>query len=373
MSIHADSERGTYEVRVEYKNPFTLERVQVHKRGFPTIEKARLFESQVYLEKNKKNRKPVTCEELFPAFMKYKATKSKAQTLSGYESILNAYVLPYFGKTKINKISVPDIQHWQNLLLYEISKRGIYLKSSSLRQIQQAFSQFFKYSIAIGLRETNPLSILGYVKRIDEAVPEMLFLTYEQYLNFRSVITNKDHLLIFDTLYFTGMRISELQARTWEHFNYATQSLNITTNYDNKNKIITPTTKNKINRNIILTTGISNRLHERYLENRDFKNFKESCYIFGFDDVLPYHKVCIAKKEYLEKWNSLHPDEPLPPIRLHDIRHSTVSLLINNGLGSFEIAQFIGDKQSTVERTYAHLFPEKKKKISNILERFDTI
>lgn len=68
----------------------------------------------------------------------------------------------------------------------------------------------------------------------------------------------------------------------------------------------------------------------------------------------------------------MNPDNPLPKIRVHDFRHSHVSLLINNAskedLDSYIIAERLGHSKEMVEKVYGHLFPERRKKILNILE-----
>lgn len=58
----------------------------------------------------------------------------------------------------------------------------------------------------------------------------------------------------------------------------------------------------------------------------------------------------------------------LPRIRVRDLRHSHVSLLIDLGFPAPAIAERIGHSSNSVTYTYAHLFPTRQHDISNALE-----
>ena len=57
-------------------------------------------------------------------------------------------------------------------------------------------------------------------------------------------------------------------------------------------------------------------------------------------------------------------------IRIHDIRHSRVSLLINQGSDALILSDRLGhEKVSTTLNTYSHLFPHKQQELVNNLEQ----
>ena len=56
-------------------------------------------------------------------------------------------------------------------------------------------------------------------------------------------------------------------------------------------------------------------------------------------------------------------------IRVHDLRHSHVSLLIDQGFDALIIAERVGHENvSTTLNTYAHLFPTKQSELVASLE-----
>jgi site-specific recombinase XerD len=57
-------------------------------------------------------------------------------------------------------------------------------------------------------------------------------------------------------------------------------------------------------------------------------------------------------------------------IRVHDIRHSNASLLINQGCDALVLAERLGhEKISTALNTYSHLFPHKQQELVSSLEQ----
>lgn len=56
-------------------------------------------------------------------------------------------------------------------------------------------------------------------------------------------------------------------------------------------------------------------------------------------------------------------------IRIHDLRHSHVSLLIQKGFSAIAIAQRVGHESIRITYRYAPLFPSVGKDITNVLDR----
>lgn len=60
----------------------------------------------------------------------------------------------------------------------------------------------------------------------------------------------------------------------------------------------------------------------------------------------------------------------LEPIRVHDLRHSHVSLLIDQGFTAVAIADRVGHESAEITYTYAHLFPNAQ---ADMAERLDVL
>ena len=55
-------------------------------------------------------------------------------------------------------------------------------------------------------------------------------------------------------------------------------------------------------------------------------------------------------------------------IRIHDLRHSHVSLLIDMGFSAVAIADRVGHESIDITYRYAHLFPSKQAEMANKLD-----
>lgn len=74
-------------------------------------------------------------------------------------------------------------------------------------------------------------------------------------------------------------------------------------------------------------------------------------------------------KRFLTAYNATH-DEKLPEIRLHDLRHTTASILIASGMDPVTVAHRLGHSDVAVTlNTYSHMFPDKDREASDTLSR----
>lgn len=60
-------------------------------------------------------------------------------------------------------------------------------------------------------------------------------------------------------------------------------------------------------------------------------------------------------------------EQNLQRIRIHDLRNSHVSLLIEMGFSAVAIADRVGHESIDITYRYAHLFPSKQTEIANKL------
>ena len=75
--------------------------------------------------------------------------------------------------------------------------------------------------------------------------------------------------------------------------------------------------------------------------------------------IFPITDRAIQKKMKLAK---------LKLIRVHDLRHSHIALLIEKGMQSLVIAQRVGhDSVNTTMNIYGHLYPNKQKQVADLL------
>ena len=87
---------------------------------------------------------------------------------------------------------------------------------------------------------------------------------------------------------------------------------------------------------------------------------KEGKFYFSGKQPLAASTVARYFKRYTEKAN-------LPEIRIHDLRHSFVSMLIHLGANFAVVADLISDTIEQVTKTYGHLYIEDREKVISLI------
>ena len=140
----------------------------------------------------------------------------------------------------------------------------------------------------------------------------------------------------FQVLFYTGMRCGELLALQIKDFDAAKKSINICGTY------------HRYDRTDIITDPKSDN-SKRVITIPDF--------------------LVEELQNLLQKIYSPEPTDRIKRIRVHDLRHSHVSLLINMGFPALLIAERIGDTVDMVNKIYGHLYPNRHREVADQLEK----
>lgn len=355
MPIYKDDERNTWFVKVNYTDMFG-KRCQKKKRGFRTKRDALEWERAFALKS------AGTTDMLFKDFVDLYIddikNRIKPQTLHTKTVYIKHHILPFFGDLKLNEIEPLHIRKWQNnhLLQYKTNK-GELLTNSTLRTIQGYLSSIFNYAIKLYNLPYNPLSKVGYI-----SIPEnkkMIVWTPEDFKRFIKVVDDKMDYCIFNTLYFTGMRIGEalaLQVKDIDLKN-KTITVNKTAYYIGSKCYINPPKTPKSNRTITISNKLVNILAD-FIKSLYGSN--DDTYIFNFT----HNSISQKLSKYIKRAG-------VSPITLHGFRHSHASLLIELGFAPTAIADRLGHENvTTTLNIYSHMFPSKQ---SEIADKLDTL
>ncbi len=180
----------------------------------------------------------------------------------------------------------------------------------------------------------------------------MRFWTQEEYEKFSKVVKKSAIKLAFDILFYTGIREGELLALTPADI-LPDRRLDINKNFaklDGEELYLIPKTS-KSNRKI----SIPEFLYD------DIQKYLSKIYGIQKTDRIFYFTASALQKD-IKSYAEL---AGLEPIRVHDLRHSHASLLINMGVNIKEISERLGHKSvKTTWDTYAHLYPDTDVKLA---------
>lgn len=186
---------------------------------------------------------------------------------------------------------------------------------------------------------------------------EMLFWTKEEYLKFADAMMDKPmSYYAFEMLYWTGIREGELLALTSADFDFEKRTLTINKSFQHLNgrDIITSPKTEKSNRTIQLPKFLCDEMQD----------YLKMLYDVGLED-----RVFPITKSYLHREMDRGAKEAgVKRIRIHDIRHSHVSLLIDMGFSATAIADRVGHESIDITYNYAHLFPSKQAEMADKLD-----
>lgn len=266
-------------------------------------------------------------------------------------NIVEKHFKPYFAQYSLNDITPLIIRNWQN----EIIAQGY--KPSYQRNLHQNLSAMFNYAVSFfGLKE-NPCKKAG---PIGKSKPEgFQFWTLEEYNQFIAA-TKKDYVKTMVTvLFWTGMRIGELLALTPADIHEDYIDINKTYKQLNGEHLLQqPKTENSI-RKVSVPPEIIQILNE-YISKTDAKQNHR---------IFEYNNASLGKQI-----DSICKRNKLKRIRVHDLRHSHASYLINKGFSPIAIKDRLGhDKIETTLQTYSHLYPSTKEKIVSTIQNDITI
>ena len=349
MPAYKDEKTGKWFAKFYYTNWQGIKK-QKWKRGFATKKEALGFERD-FLEKQSAN-PDMTFQNLYEIYMEDMAARLKQSTLLTKKAVLQTHILPFFSSKPINEIKASDVRRWQAKLMSSPNNYS----QTYLKKINTELNSIINYAKRFYDLNTNPCGKAGTIGKAK--AEEMDYWTYDEYIAFREGVKDKPlSYICFEILYWTGMREGELLALSPADIDLDNKTISINRTYqriEGKDVFTSPKTrksKRKIPIPDFLCQELSDYIQSRYMLDADERLFPVT------KSYLSHEMIRGCKNTGVKK------------IRIHDIRHSHASLLINQGCDALMLADRLGhEKVSTTLNTYSHLFPHKQQELVHSLE-----
>ena len=350
MAVYKDGDKW----RVIYRfTNWKGERKQTQKRGFATKREAQAWEREILLKNESKL--DMTFASFFAIYEADKKKRVKENTWESKSHVIRTKIIPYFGDRKIAEIEPKDVIAWQNEMLGYKGENGEVYSPTYLKTIHAQLSAIFNHAVRFYHLPSNPAQRAGTMG--SEEHKEMLFWTKEEYLKFADVMMDKPvSYYAFEMLYWCGIRLGELLAITPSDFDFDRHTVTINKSYQRlkgRDVITSPKTV-KSNRTIKMPKFLCDEMQE---------------YIKMLYEIDADERLFQITKSYLHhEMDSGAKAAGVKRIRIHDLRHSAISLLIEMGFSALAIADRVGHESIDITYRYAHLFPNKQTEMANKLD-----
>lgn len=358
MPVYFNEKTKKYYCKFYYKDWQGIRR-QKKKEGFSLVRDAKAYE-QDFL-----NKAAGSCDMKFSALVDYYLadykTRRRATSYENRYYIATKQFIPIFGEMPINKITPVIIRKWQNTII------DAGYSEAYQRNLSTYLSTLFNFAVKYYNLKENPVRIAGTIGK--KYAGNIDFWTVEEFNRFKAAlvtetefskryihrVTNTETLLFaFNTLFYTGCRVGELLALTVGDYDPTAQTLNIdkTLAIVGGKPIIQPPKTAKSKRIISLPTKLCTM----------FDNYIASMYEPQKNERL---FPMLNKYSLTKALKSTAKLAGIKVIRIHDLRHSHASMVINFNYSPLALAERLGheDVQTTLN-IYAHLYPNKSNELA---------
>ena len=351
MSVYKNADSGTWYAMCWFTD-WKGERKQKCKRGFATKKEAQAWEREFLMQKQADV--TMSFESFVSLYEKDVKPKLKLNTWLTKESIIQKKILPYFKKRKLSEITAKDVIDWQNEIRSLTDSKGKTYSTTYLKTVHNQLSALFNHAIKYYGLQSNPAAKAGNMG--SEERKEMLFWTKAEYLKFADAMMDKPiSYYAFEMLYWCGIREGELLALSASDFDFTNSTVTISKSYQRlkgQDVITTPKTK-KSNRVIKMPQFLCDEMQD---------------YIKMFYSAEKDDRIFPISKHYLHsEMDRGCKQADVKRIRIHDLRHSHISLLIDMGFSALAIADRVGHESIDITYRYAHLFPTRQTEMAEKL------
>ena len=369
------AKNGTWTIDIsDGFHPVTQKRIRIIRKGFKTKKEALDIEQHIRVVELREKRFDflVTTDMLFNILEEEDLQNNrKISYISTQKNNYERHIKPYFKDTNLNKLSYEHIFEFREHLKTKSKKQNSNstLSPNTVNKIMILLKKIFDTGVRKSLIDKNPVDNL---RKLPISKPTISFWRVEEFKEFRKLITNDEisYDLFFTIAFFTGMRMGEILALNWYDVNLITSTIHVTkTAYFVNNVNHINSTKTRAGTRLItinnkLTVMLTDWKEKQEDLLKEFTKDTESL------QIIQSTPIAITKNMVDKKFKQiLSRNNNLKKIRIHDLRHSHASLLINQGEDYLVVKERLGHASiTTTIDTYSHLYPSKQKNLANKLD-----
>jgi integrase len=318
---------------------------------------------------------PEPIEEPKPTFTAYSTqwlttyakVHCKHATHRLYTQVVEDHLTPTLGAKRLDEITRADVR---SLIAAKIDAE---LSKATVRNIIAPMRQMLSHAVDDGLIPSNPAVRLARFSKETSAkanAKKIVPYTTEEVRLLLAKALERNHELhtFLLTAVMTGMRLGELLGLQWDDIDTIGKCIHVKRAVSRR-RIETP--KNHLQRRIDLSDELMRvlREHERKAKAEWFKRGQPlPLWVFANDDGSFLNEFNFRTRKFYPLFKKAEGKIQLRRIRLHDLRHTYASLMLQNGESITYVKEQMGHHsiQVTVD-LYGHLIPGANRAAANRL------
>ena len=352
--------------RVNYKDSLNNNRRYTSKKyatKFEAKEAERKFLNE--LDNNSNIPSKMTLGDLWDKYLEFQSDKVRINTRRSY--IYTQESLKILFNIKCSEFNIAHYDKWKEYIA-SIDTMKTVTKNDKLK-VLKAFLNFGEKRYGYNFHQV--LLNMERFKNPDELVKEKAYYDIAEFDKFLASENEDRYRILWETLYYCGLRIGEARGLQWKYINWDNKTLWINKqvqsldNYSSSYYVCNLKTSSS-NRILTMCDALYEDLKKYYDNVSKYKNFNEDFFIFGNDKGL----TPLTYKQAQRRKGEIANKAGIKEIRLHDFRHSCASFLVNNGAPVTMVSKYLGHSNSSETlNTYSHLFNTTSSEVINTINR----
>jgi integrase len=279
----------------------------------------------------------------------YATVQVKPSTLCGYQCMIDHSLVPHFGPTKLTAIRTADVQTY----VADLNRKK--LQPATVQKHLTLLKGMLKQAVEWDYLRTNPALTVKPPRRTHN---EMDFLTPAELHQLLGALDPYWQPL-FLTAALTGMRLGELLALQWSDLDWNSGTIRV------RRSVWQGEFQDPKSARSVRTIGMSPRLAAALFGHQVNTPWSEHNLVFPTEDGMLVDPSNLRHRIFEPALTAAG----LRKIRIHDLRHTFASLLINQGENLKYVQQQLGHASitTTVDR-YGHLMPDAHVGVSQRLD-----
>ncbi len=366
MTVKRDATRGTWTFVTRVTAPDGT-RTQMYRRGFRTKKEAEAAEAQVVSDSARgtfvRPKRVTLSSFLLDEWLPAKASGLRPSTVNSYDHMIRLYIVPSIGGAQLAAVDGSMLNVLYGRLLAEgrtETRRGLGpgLSPKTVRNVHGMLTKAFRDGVRWGRLQRNPCDAADPPRG---QAPEMKVWNAEELRTFTRCTSSHRWAGVWVLMATTGMRRGEVLGLRWTDVDLEAGTVAIRSTRIRYGQTISTSTPKTARGNRTIAIGPAtvaalkawkkSQTEDRLLMGAGWQD-RDHLVVTAVDGSAPNPEA------FSDLFKDLAAAAGLPPIRLHDLRHSYATAALAAGVPVKVVSQRIGHADVSVTlKVYAHVMP----------------